>query len=148
MSVDEDEEEEEATKEEGEGKTTAPELSQLFAPGQYFTAKVLNLYPTASQSFISQYPVTETTRLAARLEVTLVPEKVNAEVAKADLEKGYVIMGEVKEEEDKGWRVGLGLGEDAKGVEGWLAKKEEKHVQGMSYMRADRRDYYRCEWDQ
>lgn len=130
MSVDGESDAEEDKEEEDE-KSGAPELSQLFAPGQYFTAKVLNLFPTASQSFISQYPITETTRLAARLEATLVPEKVNSEVAKADFAAGYVIMGEVKEEEDKGWRVGLGLGEEAKSIEGWLNRKDvEKHVGG------------------
>jgi rRNA biogenesis protein RRP5 len=129
MSVEGESEDED--KEDDEDKS-APELGQLFAPGQYFTAKVLNLFPTASQSFISQYPVTETTRLAARLEATLVPEKVNAEVVKADLGKGYVLLGEVKEEEDKGWRVGLGLGEDAKDVEGWLSLADVKKHAGCT----------------
>ena len=134
MSVDGDEEDEE--KEEEEDKSSAPELQQIFTAGQYDTAKVLNLYPTASQSFISQYPITETTRLAARLEATLIPEKVNSEVAKADLSKSYVLTGEVKEEEDKGWRVGLGLGEEAKGVEGWLSRDDAlKHAPG-EYLRA------------
>ena len=90
-------------------EASAPDLAAIFTPGQYFPAKVLSLYPTVSQSFISQYPITETTRLAARVEMTLVPEKVNAEVAKADLAKGYHLIGEVRSEEDKGWRMGLGL---------------------------------------
>ncbi|KAK4685994.1 rRNA biogenesis protein RRP5, partial [Tremellales sp. Uapishka_1] len=106
--------------------SSAPDLATLFQPGQYFPAKVLNLYPTASQTFISQYPMSETTRLAARVEMTLVPEKVNAEVAKADLGKGYHLVGEVKAEEDKGWRVGLGLPQDdgSGGVEGWVSRTE------------------------
>lgn len=124
---DNDEEEEDDSE-----KQSAPELSQLFTPGQYFPACVLNAFLTASQSFISQYPVTETTRLAARLEMTLMPEKVNAEVAKADVEKGFAIVGELKGEEDKGWRVGLGLGEDGKDMEGWLSKDDvKKHSPSM-----------------
>ncbi|ORY34880.1 hypothetical protein BCR39DRAFT_515324 [Naematelia encephala] len=108
---------------------SAPDLATLFSPGQYFPARVTTLYPTASQSFISQYPVTETTRLAARVEVSLVPDEVNAEVAKADLQKGYLIVGEVRSEEDKGWRVSLGLNKDQglDNVEGWVSKDGPLH---------------------
>ncbi|WVQ96181.1 hypothetical protein IAU59_003284 [Kwoniella sp. CBS 9459] len=110
--------------EESESESSAPDLSELFVPGQYFPAKVVTVYPTASQSFISQYPVTETIRLAARVEVTLVPEKVSSEVAKKDLEKGYFLVGEVKSEEDKGYTVGIGLNVDDGAVEGWVSKEE------------------------
>ena len=102
--------------------SSPPDLSDLFLPGQYVAAKVLNTYPTASQSFISQYPVSETTRLAAKTEMTLIPDKVNSEIAKADIQVGYNLSGEVLSREDKGWRIGLGLNEDlgGAGVEGWL----------------------------
>lgn len=111
------------------GKDSAPDLAQLFVPGQYVPAKVINLFPTASQSFISQYPVTETTRLAARVEMSLIPAKVNSEFAKADLKKGLNLFGEVLSEEDKGWRVGLGLNKDEGmgDIEGWLPKTEAAH---------------------
>lgn len=111
---------------ESEDEGEAPDLTELFQPGQYYTAKVLNLFPTASQSFASQYPPSETNKLAARVEMTLVPEKVNSEIAKADLVGGYMIAGEVVSEEDKGWRIGLGLSKDngLSGVEGWLSTKE------------------------
>ncbi|OCF37082.1 rRNA biogenesis protein RRP5 [Kwoniella heveanensis CBS 569] len=119
--------------EESESESAVPDLAQLFVPGQYFPAKVLTLYPTASQSFVSQYPVTETIRLAARVEVTLVPEKVNSEVAKKDLEKGYFLIGEVKSEEDKGYTVGIGLNGDDGAVEGWVSKEEvQKAVPSQS----------------
>ncbi|KAL1413196.1 rRNA biogenesis protein rrp5 [Vanrija albida] len=101
--------------------TGAPELAELFVPGQYVTAKVLNLFPTASQDFIAQYPVSETTRLAARVELTLIPEKINGEIAKADVEAGFRIVGEVLSKEDKGYRVGLGL---EGGVEGFITNDE------------------------
>lgn len=61
--------------EESDDESSAPDLAQLFVAGQYVPAKVLTLYPTASQSFISQYPVTETTKLASRVELTLIPKK-------------------------------------------------------------------------
>lgn len=60
--------------------------------------------------------------------MTLVPEKVNSEIVKADLSGGYLITGEVVSEEDKGWRVGLGLSKDngLEGVDGWLTTAEVK----------------------
>lgn len=113
---------------ESEDEAEAPDLGDLFQPGQYYTAKVLNLFPTASQSFASQYPPSETNKLAARVEMTLVPEKVNSEIVKADLVGGYMVAGEVMSEEDKGWRVGLGLNKEngLGGVEGWLTTAEAK----------------------
>ncbi|OWT39295.1 rRNA biogenesis protein RRP5 [Cryptococcus neoformans Bt1] len=111
--------------EESDDESSAPDLAQLFVAGQYVPAKVLTLYPTASQSFISQYPVTETTKLASRVELTLIPKKVNSEVAKKDLETGYYLVGEVKSEEDKGWIVGVGLdAQDGSSVEGFVSKDE------------------------
>lgn len=120
---DEDKEDDEEDEDEDEDKS-APELVDIFTPGQYVAAKVVNLFPTASQSFIAQYPVSETTKLAARVELTLVPEKLNSEIAKADLTTGFRITGEVLSTEDKGYRVGLGLGSDAGTVEGFLSTAE------------------------
>lgn len=126
------EEEDSEGSDDGSDSSSAPDLLTLFQPGQYVLAKVLTLYPTASQSFISQYPVSETNRLAARVELSLMPEKVNSEIAKADVGVGYQITGEVLSEEDKGWRVGLGLNADngLAGVEGWI--KREKTSQDGS----------------
>ncbi|ORX37905.1 putative rRNA processing-related protein [Kockovaella imperatae] len=119
-----DEDEDEAESSSSTSSSSPPDLGQLFTPGQYFPAKVLNTYPTASQSFISQYPMSETTRLAAKTELTLVPEKVNLDIAVEDLRQGYQITGEILSEEDKGWRVGLGLNPDGPGgqKEGWIRK--------------------------
>ena len=124
LSAEEDADSRMEEDEDEEDSSAAPDLVALFTPGDYYPAKVVQVFPTASQSFVSQYPQTETTRLAARVEVTLVPGKVNAEVGKAELQMGFLITGEVLSEEDKGWRVGLGLGDDAAGVEGFVSKKE------------------------
>ncbi|WVQ75049.1 hypothetical protein IAR50_004658 [Cryptococcus sp. DSM 104548] len=126
LRAEEDAAMEDDEEDESDDESSAPDLNQLFVPGQYVPAKVLTLYPTASQSFVSQYPVTETTRLAARVELTLIPEKVNSEVAKKDLEKGYLLTGEVKSEEDKGWTVGIGLDTEDGGssVEGFVSKDD------------------------
>jgi rRNA biogenesis protein RRP5 len=111
-------------KEDDEEET--PDLADIFTPGQYFPARVVTVFPTASQAFIAQYPVSEMTRLAARAELTLVPEKINTDIAKADLAKGFKIAGEVLSKEDKGYRVGLGFGSDAglAGVEGFISNEE------------------------
>lgn len=127
---------EEDETEEQEG--SAPDLGSIFAPGQYFPAKVSAVYPTASQSFISQYPLTETTRLAARVEMSLVPEKVNSEVNSKDVTKGFSLVGEVKSREDKGWRIGLGLSEESQAIEGWLSNEDAAKFAGceLVYRRA------------
>lgn len=127
----EEESDEESDAGSDDEESGAPDLATLFTPGMYFPAKVLNLYPTASQSFFSQYPVSETTRLAARVEMSLVPEKVNDEVVKADLEAGFGLTGEVLSEEDKGYRVGLGLSSEV-GGEGWVSLEEAKSAPGES----------------
>ncbi|BEI83321.1 hypothetical protein CcaverHIS002_0311890 [Cutaneotrichosporon cavernicola] len=117
-------EDEDVEMDDEEDEGGAPELPEMFVPGQYVAAKVLNAFPTASQAFVAQYPVSETTRLAARIELTLIPEKINNEVAKPDLTDGFRITGEVLSKEDKGYRVGLGLGEAAPGVEGFISNDE------------------------
>lgn len=126
LNADMDAMSEDGEKEDEDEETEAPDLTDIFQPGQYFPAKVVNLFPTASQAFIAQYPVSETTRLAARAELTLVPEKINAEVAKADVASGFKITGEVLSKEDKGYRVGLGFGTGAGlgGVEGFISNEE------------------------
>ena len=112
---------------------STPNLIDLFTIGQYLPARVVQTFPTASQSFSSQYSQTETIRLAARVELTLKPEKINADTSKQDVTKGYAITGEVLSEEDKGYQIGLGLQteSDSSRLEGWLSKKDvEKHAAG------------------
>lgn len=75
--------------------------------------------------------MSETNRLAAKVELSLIPEKINSDVAKADVGVGYQLTGEILSEEDKGWRVGMGLSADSGlgGVEGWIKRDEvEKHT--------------------
>lgn len=116
-----------------------PDLADLFVPGQYLVAQVEKLFPTASNELMQQYQYSETLRLAGRVECTLVPEVVNADVSKADLEVkewkkgtevqyGFKIQAEVLGEEDRGWRVGLGV----EGLEGFVANEEvAKFAQGV-----------------
>jgi len=107
-----------------------PDLSQLFQPGQYLLATISQSFPSESsnKAFLSLYPPSEVTRLASRVEMSLVPEKVNQEVSKLDVTKGYRITGEVKGEEDHGWIVGLGV----EGIEGFLRKEDVKGRSALS----------------
>lgn len=117
--------EDEEDKEDDE--TDTPELNELFHPGQYVTGIITSTHlgTSSSRAFTSLYPPTETIRLASKIEMSLVPSKVNAGVIKEDLvgaEKGWKITGEVKGEEDNGWRVDLGV----EGVDGFLEKSKTK----------------------
>lgn len=115
-----DDEEQETEEEESDDENETPELHELFKPGQYLVASVTQTFPSESsnRAFLSLYPPSEATRLASRVEMSLIPEKVNAEVSKLDVVKGYRITGEVKAEEDHGWIVGLGV----EGIDGFLSK--------------------------
>ena len=120
-----------------------PDLADLFVPGQYLVAQVEKLFPTASNELMQQYQYSETLRLAGRVECTLVPEVVNADVSKADLvvkewkkgtevQFGFKIQAEVLGEEDRGWRVGLGV----EGLEGFVANEEvDKFVECPYFQR-------------
>ncbi len=119
------EEEEEEDDDGDEDDSDTPELNQLFHPGQYVTGIITatHLGTSSSRAFTSLYPPTETVRLASKLEMSLIPSKVNAGVLKEDLvgaDKGWKITGDIKGEEDNGWRVDLGV----EGVEGFLEKSK------------------------
>lgn len=116
--------EDEAEDDDSSTSGETPDLSQLFQPGQYLLATISQSFPSESsnKAFLSLYPPSEVTRLAGRVEMSLVPEKVNQEVSKLDVTKGYRITGEVKGEEDHGWIVGLGV----EGIEGFLRKEDVK----------------------
>jgi rRNA biogenesis protein RRP5 len=116
MEVDANAEEEDTEDED------APELGQLYAPGQYVSGIITQNYPSESsnKSFLGMYTPTEQTRLASRIEMSLRPEKVNEGVMKADVTTGFRLTGTLKSEEDHGWSVDLGV----KDIEGFLKKKE------------------------
>ena len=104
--------------------TDVPELHQLFHPGQYVLTSLTQSFASESsnRAFLTLYPPSEVTRLASRLEMSLIPEKVNKDVSKLDVAKGFRITGEVKGEEDHGWIVALGV----EGIEGFLRKDDVK----------------------
>ncbi len=114
-----------------EEEPDAPELAQLFRPGQYVIGVVLatHIASNSAKEFTSLYPPTETIRLASKVEMSLIPAKANAGVllddmvvrrgkgkSKAEEAGTWKMAGEVKEEEDNGWRIDLGV----EGVEGFL----------------------------
>lgn len=114
----------EADESDEEADGDVPELHQLFTPGQYVLTTLTQSYPSESsnRAFLTLYPPSEVVRLASRLEMSLVPGKVNKDVSKLDVVKGYRVTGEVRGEEDHGWIVGLGV----EGIEGFLRKEDVK----------------------
>lgn len=105
-------------------ESSVPELHQLFRPGQYVLTTLTQSFVSESsnKAFLTLYPPSVAIRLASRLEMSLVPEKVNKEVSRLDIVKGFRVTGEVKGEEDHGWIVGLGV----EGIEGFLRKDDVK----------------------
>jgi rRNA biogenesis protein RRP5 len=81
---------------EGEGENEAlkapPELSELFHPGQYVRALVSAVHaPGATDAVgLGQRAKDDVEKASRRVELSLLPESVNAGVAKADLKKGFV----------------------------------------------------------
>jgi rRNA biogenesis protein RRP5 len=71
-------------------ESSVPELHQLFRPGQYVLTTLTQSFVSESsnKAFLTLYPPSEAIRLASRLEMSLVPEKVNKEVSRLDVVKG------------------------------------------------------------
>jgi rRNA biogenesis protein RRP5 len=81
---------------EGEGEDEAlkapPELSELFHPGQYVRALVSAVHAPGATDVVGlgQRAKDDVEKASRRVELSLLPESVNAGVAKADLKKGFV----------------------------------------------------------
>jgi len=88
MDVDEDDEDEENS---DESRSKVPELSDMFHPGQYVRATVTTIYvPGTTDVTGLGKSRDETAKASRRIELSLSPEKVNAEMQKSDLKAGYV----------------------------------------------------------
>jgi rRNA biogenesis protein RRP5 len=90
-SMDQDNDEEELEDDEGSGSSRIPELSDMFHPGQYVRAIVTAVHAPGStdMSGIGKSR-DEVARASRRVELSLVPERVNAGVHKSDLKAGFV----------------------------------------------------------
>jgi rRNA biogenesis protein RRP5 len=111
--------EDEAEEEEGPGKA-APELFELFRVGQYVRAVVSTIHApgtTSDAAGLGQRARDDAEKSSRRVELSLVPERVNSGVAKADLKPKFTISAAVQSVEDHGYILDLGVD----GVSGFLS---------------------------
>ncbi|EIW64233.1 uncharacterized protein TRAVEDRAFT_138819 [Trametes versicolor FP-101664 SS1] len=109
-----DDEEEEAS------ASRVPDLFEIFQPGQYVRAVVSAVHqPGSTDATGLGRARDEVQKASRRVELSLVPEKVNEGVAKADLLAGFALSASVKSVEDHGYILDLGIPE----VSGFLSFK-------------------------
>ncbi|KDQ63358.1 hypothetical protein JAAARDRAFT_694923 [Jaapia argillacea MUCL 33604] len=110
--------------EQGEGPSSSsriPDLSDIFRIGQYVRAMVTALHaPGATDVSGLGRAKGESQKASRRVELTLIPSKVNEAVAKADLKPGFTLFASVKSIEDHGYILDLGVPD----VSGFLSFQE------------------------
>ncbi|KAJ7431840.1 hypothetical protein B0H11DRAFT_839096 [Mycena galericulata] len=125
-SMDEDNEEQEQGDDDDSAPSPSriPELSDIFHPGQYIRAIVTTVHAAGSSdtSGIGKSR-DEVARASRRVELSLVPERVNAGVHKSDLKAGFTLSAAVQSVEDHGYILNLGI----PGISGFLSFKDAKH---------------------
>ncbi|OSC99437.1 hypothetical protein PYCCODRAFT_1438226 [Trametes coccinea BRFM310] len=110
-----DDEEEEAS------PSRVPDLFEIFRPGQYVRAVVTAVNPPGATDATGLGRARDEVQKASRrVELSLVPEKVNENIAKADLRPGFAMSASVKSVEDHGYILDLGIPE----VSGFLSFKD------------------------
>ncbi|KAI0361371.1 hypothetical protein OH77DRAFT_1468895 [Trametes cingulata] len=98
-----------------------PDLFEIFQPGQYVRAVVTAVHaPGATDATGLGRARDEVQKASRRVELSLVPEKVNEGVAKADLRAGFALSASVKSIEDHGYILDLGVPD----VSGFLSFKD------------------------
>ncbi|KAI0801037.1 hypothetical protein C8Q74DRAFT_1239986 [Fomes fomentarius] len=98
-----------------------PDLFELFQPGQYVRAVVTAIHaPGATDVSGLGRARDEVQKASRRIELSLVPEKVNEGVAKSDLRTGFTLSAAVKSVEDHGYILDLGIPD----VSGFLSFKD------------------------
>jgi rRNA biogenesis protein RRP5 len=79
--------------EETEAKTSrVPDLFDLFQPGQYLRCVVVGSHPAGTTTIVAgtRRARDEVEKASRRVELSLIPERVNQGVVKADLKSGFV----------------------------------------------------------
>jgi rRNA biogenesis protein RRP5 len=91
-SMDEDREEDELDEDEsGPSPSRVPDLSDIFHPGQYIRAIVTTVHAPGSTDMSGVGKSRdEVVRASRRVELSLVPERVNTGVQKSDIKTGFV----------------------------------------------------------
>ncbi|KAH9836984.1 uncharacterized protein C8Q71DRAFT_580175 [Rhodofomes roseus] len=106
---------------EGVPKPRVPELFQVFRVGQYVRAVVSAVHApgTTDPTGLSRAR-DEIQKASRRVELSLVPSKVNDGVSKTDLRTGFTLTAAVKSKEDHGYILDLGISD----VSGFLSFKD------------------------
>ncbi|KAJ7107617.1 hypothetical protein C8R43DRAFT_199697 [Mycena crocata] len=121
-TMDEDNEDEEAGDEDS-APSRIPELSDIFHAGQYIRTVVTAVHAPGStdMSGIGKSR-DEVTRASRRVELSLLPERVNAGVHKSDLKTGFTLSAAIQSVEDHGYILNLGVSD----ISGFLSFKDAK----------------------
>ncbi|KAF9270026.1 nucleic acid-binding protein [Marasmius fiardii PR-910] len=124
MEMDADSDGNGSDSEDEEKEVGAPELSEIFAPGQFIRSVVTAVHPpgTTTDSAGLGKSRDEMVRASRRVELSLVPEQVNVGLQKADLKSGFTLSAAVKSVEDHGYILDLGISD----VTGFLSSREAK----------------------
>ncbi|KAL1677463.1 hypothetical protein EV122DRAFT_214020 [Schizophyllum commune] len=111
----------ESDDEDAPAQTAVPDLDDIFRPGQYVRAVVATVHApgTTDLSGIGRSR-DEIVRASRRVELSLVPGKVNAGVQKGDLKEGFTLTAAVQSVEDHGYILDLGIPD----VSGFLSFKD------------------------
>ncbi|EPQ61392.1 hypothetical protein GLOTRDRAFT_124234 [Gloeophyllum trabeum ATCC 11539] len=122
--LDEDEEMPEASDEDEDSPTSGgrvPDLYELFRAGQYVRGIVTAVHPSGStDSTLMGRAKDEAQKASRRIEMSLLPQKVNEGLAKADMKTGLTISAAVASLEDHGYILELGV----PNVTGFLSYRE------------------------
>ncbi|KAF5375185.1 hypothetical protein D9758_000459 [Tetrapyrgos nigripes] len=114
---------EESENEEEDESDSVPDLFEIFEVGQYVrTVVTVNHAPGTTDASGLGKSRDEVVRASRRVELSLVPERVNSGVQKTDLKSGYTLSASVKSVEDHGYLLELGVPD----VSGFLSFKDAK----------------------
>ncbi|KAI0652084.1 hypothetical protein C8Q79DRAFT_76749 [Trametes meyenii] len=110
--------------EEDSSPSRVPDLFEIFQPGDYVRAVVTAVHAPGATDVVGLGRARDDIQKASRrVELSLVPEKVNEGVAKTDLRSGFTISASVKSVEDHGYILDLGIPE----VSGFLSFNDAKN---------------------
>ncbi|KAG9314209.1 hypothetical protein JVU11DRAFT_4995 [Chiua virens] len=114
-------EDEELDDDKSECSTQVPDLTDLFYVGQYIRAIVMSAHAPGTTDVVGLGRVRDdAVKASRRVELSLLPEKVNMGVQKVDLKVGYSLSAAVRSIEDHGYTIDLGVS----GISGFLSFKE------------------------
>ncbi|KAF9244529.1 hypothetical protein BU15DRAFT_85908 [Melanogaster broomeanus] len=121
MDVEDDVEDGESDDDKSNSPVQVPDLFELFRPGQYVRAVVMSIHaPGTSDTSGLGRVRDDAVKTSRRVELSLVPEKVNAGVQKGDLKHGCTLSAAIQSVEDHGYILDLGIS----GASGFLSFKE------------------------